>query len=146
MTTALEGSEGSTLRSGRSLPPGKNRYPLYRRLGGPQGRSGRVRKISPPPPHDILSTDRPAGSQSLYRLSYPESRKYTLSFSVQNWPSSLREIKDVQGKYPYICASVTIAIRTMASLNSHKPVSIKLPKHEVCPHRIQYFIFLLRSA
>jgi hypothetical protein len=25
------------------LPPEKNRYPLYRRLGGPQGRSGRVR-------------------------------------------------------------------------------------------------------
>ena len=33
---------------GRFLPPGKNRYPLYRRLGGPQGRSGQVRKISPP--------------------------------------------------------------------------------------------------
>jgi hypothetical protein len=31
-----------------ALPPGKTRYPLYRRLGGPQGRSGRVRKISPP--------------------------------------------------------------------------------------------------
>jgi hypothetical protein len=30
------------------LPPGKNRYPLYRRLGGPQGRFGRVRKISSP--------------------------------------------------------------------------------------------------
>jgi len=30
------------------LPPGKTRYPLYRRLGGPQGRSGRVRKISSP--------------------------------------------------------------------------------------------------
>ena len=26
------------------LPPGKTRYPLYRRLGGPQSRSGRVRK------------------------------------------------------------------------------------------------------
>jgi hypothetical protein len=25
-----------------ALPPGKTRYPLYRRLGGPQGRSGRV--------------------------------------------------------------------------------------------------------
>jgi hypothetical protein len=25
---------------------------LYRRLGGPQGRSGRVRKISPPPGFD----------------------------------------------------------------------------------------------
>ena len=29
--------------------PGKTRYPLYRRLGGPQGRSGQLRKISPPP-------------------------------------------------------------------------------------------------
>ena len=28
--------------------PGKTRYPLYRRLGGPQGWSGEVRKISPP--------------------------------------------------------------------------------------------------
>jgi len=32
-----------------ALPPGKTRYPLYRRLGGPQGRSGQVRKISPSP-------------------------------------------------------------------------------------------------
>jgi hypothetical protein len=30
------------------LPPGKTQYSLCRRLGGPQGRSGRVRKISPP--------------------------------------------------------------------------------------------------
>ena len=30
-------------------PPGKTRYPLYRKLGGTQGRSGRVRKISPTP-------------------------------------------------------------------------------------------------
>jgi len=29
-----------------TLPPGKTLYPLYRRLGGPQGRSGRMRKIS----------------------------------------------------------------------------------------------------
>jgi len=32
-----------------ALPPGKEiRYPLYRRLGGPQVRSERVQKISPP--------------------------------------------------------------------------------------------------
>ena len=30
------------------LPPGKTRYPLYKGLGGPQGQSGRVRKISTP--------------------------------------------------------------------------------------------------
>jgi hypothetical protein len=33
-------------------PPGRIRCPLYRRLGGPQSRSGRVRKISPPPGFD----------------------------------------------------------------------------------------------
>ena len=48
MITALEGGEGSASLPDRSLTPGKNRYPLYRRLGGPQGRSGQVRKISPP--------------------------------------------------------------------------------------------------
>jgi len=31
---------------------GKTRYLLYRRLGGPQGRSGQVRKIWPPPGFD----------------------------------------------------------------------------------------------
>ena len=30
-----------------TLPPGKTRYPLHRTLGGPQGRSWRMRKISP---------------------------------------------------------------------------------------------------
>jgi hypothetical protein len=35
-----------------ALPPGKTRYPLYRRLGGSQGRSGWVWKISPPPGFD----------------------------------------------------------------------------------------------
>ena len=69
MTTALERGEGSASRPGRSLPPGKTRYPLYRRLGGPQGPSGQVRKISPPT--GIQPPDRPARSQSLYRLSYP---------------------------------------------------------------------------
>ena len=46
------GGEGSASRPGRSLPPEKTRYPLYGRLGGPQDRSGEVRKISPPPGFD----------------------------------------------------------------------------------------------
>ena len=52
MTAALEGGEWSAGRPGRTLPPGKTRYPFYRRLGGPQGRSGQVRKISSPPGFD----------------------------------------------------------------------------------------------
>jgi hypothetical protein len=48
-TPALEGGEGSASGPGRFLPPGKTWYSLSRRLGGPQGRSRQVRKISPPP-------------------------------------------------------------------------------------------------
>ena len=40
MTAALEGGEWSAARPGRTLPAGKTRYQLCRRLGGPQGRSG----------------------------------------------------------------------------------------------------------
>ena len=47
LTTALEGGEESLSRPSRSLTPGTTRYPLYGRLGGSQGRSGKVRKISP---------------------------------------------------------------------------------------------------
>ena len=36
----------------RFTPWKESRYPLYRRLGGPQGRYGRVRKISLPPGFD----------------------------------------------------------------------------------------------
>ena len=55
-----------------TLPSGKIRYSMYRRLGGPQGRSGRVRKILPP--IGIRSPDRRIRSESLYRLSYPGSK------------------------------------------------------------------------
>jgi len=45
-----------------ALPPGMTRYPLYRRLGGLPGRSGRVRKISAPPGFD-LRTVQPVASR-----------------------------------------------------------------------------------
>jgi hypothetical protein len=64
-----------------ALPPGKTWYPLYRGLGGPQARSGRERKISPPPG---WSQDRPVRSESLYRLSYPSPhQKFIQMFKYQ---------------------------------------------------------------
>jgi hypothetical protein len=39
----------STPRPGRFTPGKETRYPLHRTMGGPQGRSGRVPNISPPP-------------------------------------------------------------------------------------------------
>jgi hypothetical protein len=49
VTSALEGVGGQH-HAPAALTPGKTRYPLYRRQGGSQGRSGRVRKIAPSPP------------------------------------------------------------------------------------------------
>jgi len=67
MTAALEGGEWAAARPGRTLPQGKTRYPFYRRLGGPQGWSGLAENLVIT---GIQSPDRPARSQSLYRLSY----------------------------------------------------------------------------
>jgi len=47
MTAALEGGEWSAARPGRTLPLEKTRYPFYKRLGGPQGRSGRAENLVP---------------------------------------------------------------------------------------------------
>ena len=47
MTAALEGGEWSAARPGHTLHPGKTRYPFYRRLGEPQGRSGWAGNLIP---------------------------------------------------------------------------------------------------
>jgi len=51
LISALDWGRWSTQRSG-PLIPGKDRYPLYKRLGGPHGRSGRCLKSRPPPGFD----------------------------------------------------------------------------------------------
>jgi len=52
MTAALEGVRGQRHAPAALYTPGKTRYPLCRGLDGPQGPSGQVRKISPPPGFD----------------------------------------------------------------------------------------------
>ena len=78
-TSALDGGwvVNATPRPLYPPPPaGRTLYLLYRRLGGPQGRSGPVRKISP---HTgIRSPDRPARSESLYQLSYRGPHRYEI--------------------------------------------------------------------
>jgi len=59
--------EWSAARPGRTLPPGKNRYAFYGRLGGPQGRSARAENLVPT---GIRSRTVQPVAQSLYWLSY----------------------------------------------------------------------------
>ena len=56
-----------------ALPPGKSRYPFYRRLGGPQGRSGRVKKISPPPGFDPRTVQPVASSYTDWAIPAPSN-------------------------------------------------------------------------
>jgi len=68
MTTALEGGEWSVARPGRTFPPGKDPVSIVQEAGwatGPVWTGGKCR------PHRDSIPDRPAHSQSLYRLSYP---------------------------------------------------------------------------
>ena len=73
LTSTLGGGEGSASRLGLILPPGKTRYPLYRRLGEPQGRSGHVRKISPPPRFDPRTLQSVASRYTDYTPSMSTS-------------------------------------------------------------------------
>jgi len=68
MTVALEGDEWSAARPGRTLPPGKDPVPILQEAGWAPGPVWTSRKSRP---YRDSIPDRPAHSQSLYRLSYP---------------------------------------------------------------------------
>jgi hypothetical protein len=51
-----------------TLPPGMTRYTLYGRVGRPQGQSGRVLKISPPPGFDPQTVQLVASRYTDYAI------------------------------------------------------------------------------
>ena len=80
------------------------------RLGGPQGRSGRVRQVSPPT-NGIPLPDRPANSESLYRLSYPGP-----SWMLYRW-NKLIARPGIELQYPnYPVRSVVYITRAIQAL------------------------------
>ena len=61
LNLALDWGGWTTPHLGRFSPRKETRYPFYRRLGRPQGRSGRVRKTSPPSEFDPRTVQPVAG-------------------------------------------------------------------------------------
>ena len=88
---ALEGGDGSASRFRRSFPPGKTRYPFYRRLGGPQ--SGQVREISPPPGFDPRTVQAVASRYTDYvtRPTFFENLWTKLRFQSDKNSGALHE-------------------------------------------------------
>jgi len=90
MTAALNGGEWSAPRPGRTLPPGKARYPLYMRLGGPHGRSGRAENLVP------------TGIRS--RTVQPVVSRYT------DWATKIRVGSEYSGQGGAWCERVSVAV------------------------------------
>lgn len=53
---------------GRCTPLKETRHPLYSRLGGTRGRSGRVQKITTPPDFDLRTVQRLASRHTDYAI------------------------------------------------------------------------------
>ena len=81
-TSALKTGVGGQHHAPAALPPRKTRYPLYKRLGGSQGRSERARKNSPP--NGIRPPDRAARTESLHRLSYSGRHIRSIKLNYKN--------------------------------------------------------------
>ena len=67
LTSVLDG--GVQRYAPAALSPGKTRYPSYRRLGGPQVRSGQVRNISPPQGFDPRTAQPVASLYTDYAIT-----------------------------------------------------------------------------
>ena len=78
ITAALERGEWSAAGPGRTLPPGKTRYPLYRRVGGSQGRSEWAENLVPtgiwsPTVQPIVSRYTDCATRPIYIYIYVTS-------------------------------------------------------------------------
>jgi len=84
MTAALEGGEWSAAFPGRTLPPGKSRYPFYRRRGGPPGpvwTGGKSR-----PHRDSIRTVQPVVSRYTDWATRPtDVRSNSAVFTNNQW-------------------------------------------------------------
>jgi len=73
---------GGQRHASAALPPGNSLYPLYRRLGGPQVRSGRVRKNFSPPGFDPRTVQPVARSYTDWAIPASCMELYTHTDSV----------------------------------------------------------------
>jgi hypothetical protein len=96
-----------------TLPSVKTQYPLYRRLGGPQCRSGRVRKISPPRGFDS-------------RTAWPLASRYSnWAIPVSTVYGTCNVISHVER---YIIIIIIITISFMQGIYTHIPETNHVPK------------------
>jgi hypothetical protein len=111
LTLALDGGGWSTPRPGRFTPGKETRYQLYRRLGGPQGRSGRVLIISPPPGFDPRTVQLVASRYTYWAIGAPYTR-----ILLNNTIQVIRAEHEGVGIIPVYIYSICTIIRSSDSI------------------------------
>ena len=92
MTSALKMGVGVQHHAPAALPPGKTRYPLYRRLVGPQGWSGRVRKISSSPGIDPRTVQPVASRYTDWAIPTAPGKEYRWLDGIRGRSGRVRNI------------------------------------------------------
>ena len=129
MTAALEGGPWSAASPVRSLPPGKTQYPFYRRVGGPQGRSGRTEN---PVPTGIRSRTVKPVAQSLYRLSYPAHKASLVLLSMPTQRPFYMKMKCLVSIFYNTQASICDAFNFVSTCESVRRISRLLLQGNLC--------------
>ena len=114
MTAALEGDERSAARPSSTLTPGNTRYPFYRRLGGPQGRSGRVENLVPT---GIWSrTVEPAVSRYTDWLPDPYIYRYIYIYVTHIYIYICTYTHTHTHTHTYVCMSLSLVLSPVLDL------------------------------
>ena len=119
-----------------ALTPGKTRYPLYRTLGGPQARSGRERKPSPPPGFDSRTVQPVTSRYTGWAIAAPyryQSEQYIISYNnralVTTDNNSLMLTSDMQNRRGWCIthrrqATVFLEWDTFSHLHASKSLNV----------------------
>jgi len=126
MTAALEGGEWSAARPGRTLPLGKIRYPFYRRLGGPQGRSRWAVNLVTT---GIRSRTVQSVAQSLYRLSYRTHNKcvYIYIYIITTAPTCFGASAPSSGNFDICIWGGGVLVQRLRCCATNRKVAGSIP-------------------
>jgi hypothetical protein len=106
-----------------ALPPGKTRYPLYRRLGRPLCWSGQVRKISPPPEFDPWTVQPVASHYTDWAIAAPAIIYIHVYFTF----AFVCLLKLVRGKISLFV--LELAVHTFFAINLFKKMTTVFSYH-----------------
>ena len=119
-----------------ALPPGKTRYPLYKRLGWLQSQSGWVWKISPPLGFDPQTVEPVACHYT--DCAIPARTLVNITFTFCHWSASIAVMQYDQLQQTLVSFQVFMAgfaqMMVCNVITQHKRVVIFCPFRGVCCH------------